>query len=254
MSYTRTAQVNDFLNVLNNWHERFVHDEVFEFLPKLNAVRDVGATHSATDLTALLIANSQYEVLGTNMTSALSTDDDGGGVLFTTAGAASDSAILLPHLNTNQSCLTRTKFNTLDQIAYGVKIYTGASVADKGIWAGFKLTNTPVVATDADQAFFRWSTDHASFPTTFVATYSVGGTDYEIDTGVTVVAATHYVLEVVLDADRVPRFFIDGKLVATGTAMTTDTDLIPYTGVITRVASAKTMSIRRQVISKLHNI
>lgn len=250
MSYTRSANSNDFLNVLANWSDRLVYDEVFELLPKLNAVRAVGAAFSQADLVALIIANGQFEVLGTNMTSALATDGDGGGVLFTTAGASADSSILLPHLDTNASAWTRTKWNTLDRIAMGVKIFTGASVADKGIWAGFKLTNTPVVATDADQAFFRWSTSHADFPTTWVAVYSVGGTDYEINTGVTVVVSTHVTLEITVDADRVPHFFIDGKQVAVGTALTTNIDLIPYVGLIANTGSAKTLFIRRIIGSK----
>ena len=69
-------------------------------------------------------------------------------------------------------------------------------------WAGLKLTNTPVYATDADQAYFLYSSndDTGSLTTNgklhFV--YSVGGTDYITDLGIAVAVAPFTDLELSL--------------------------------------------------------
>lgn len=252
MSKTRTAQLNDNLGVVDTLLDKLVLVENFNQRPALNADILITSTNPTLAQMALrFAANRDFEVLGTNMTTALCTHSTGGGITLTTAGAENDQAILSVHLDATQTTWATTDFSTDDEIALATRLKTGASIAAATIWFGWKLTNTPVVATDANQAFFRYepSTNSGKFQ----AVYSVSGTDYELDTGVTVAAATEYVLEISVDDDRVPRFFINGKLVATGTALTTGIDLLPYAGVQAGAAAAKAITVRKICVAKTTN-
>ena len=89
---------------------RYYLEEWFKQLPKLNAVNIIDP--DADDASALALhvsANKDFEVLGTNMTSALSTrNSTAAGIVLTTAGADQDQAILAPHLDSNQTAWTGT--------------------------------------------------------------------------------------------------------------------------------------------------
>jgi hypothetical protein len=207
--------------------------------PSLNA--DIQNSAEATRM----IADPDFEVLGTNASSDDVTFNAEGGVTFTTDGADGDGVILLPHLDANQSAWTQVTWGSDKQVEWECFIKTGASVADVVIYAGLKLTNTNVVATDADQAFFRYE-DSGNWD----AVYSVGGTDSEDDTGVAVAASTQYHLRIVIDSDRVPRFYINEVLVVTGDALTNAIDFIPYIGVVAGAAAAKTLDVYGQAISR----
>jgi len=112
-----------------------------------------------------------------------------------------------------------------------------------------KLTNTEVVATDNDQVFVRYEDDVNSGK--FQAVWSIGGTDTTTDTGVTAAVSTRYHIQVVIDASRIARFYLNGSLVATTTALTNATDLIPYIGVAADgAAAAKSLRIHGQVIER----
>lgn len=217
---------------------RFELIERFKQPPALNAAIAVST-------------NLDWEVLGTNMTTALATQADGGGVTLTTAGASADQAILLPHLDTKQSSWTSTKWNTLDRVVFETTIKTGASIAAAIIWAGLKLTNTPVVATDDNQVMFRYEAGVASGVFQFIT--SRAGTDTTANSDVTVAAATKYHLKITIDGNRVPRFFINGVLKYTGAALTTNIDLIPYIGVQASAVAAKAITVRGVRMSKDQN-
>lgn len=245
MSKNRTAQQNDTLRIFKNEFDRITLVEKWLKTPGINA--DLASGTEATRVPR----NRDFEVLGTNGTSALATFSDGGGLTITTAGASADQMIILPHLDTKQSAWSAIKWNTNDSVAYGNKIKTGASIADTTIWVGLKLTNTSVTATDDDQVFFRYEPSTNSGKWQFI--YSVGGTDYSLDTGVTVAASTSYELEIAIDSDRVPRGYVNGDHTNTGTAMTADIDLIPYFGVQADAAAAKAITSRGCAISKEQN-
>jgi hypothetical protein len=113
------------------------------------------------------------------------------------------------------------------------------------------LTNTQVTATDNDQAFFRY--EEGVNAGEWQAVSSIGGVDTETDTNVAVAINTDYHLVVEIASDRTAKFYIDGVLVSTTTALTNAVDLIPYLGVMVQAggaAGAKTMSIRGQAISR----
>ena len=105
------------------------------------------------------LANRNFEVLGTNMTSELCTFNTSGGITMTTAGGANDQAILAPHLDTNQTSWTSTLFGTHNELEFQTSVSID-SISNSTFWVGLKLTNTPVIATDADQAFFVFDTQN----------------------------------------------------------------------------------------------
>lgn len=194
------------------------------------------------------IADPDFEVLGTNGTSALSTFYAEGGITFTTAGANNDQMILVPHLDANQTAWEQVTWGTDQETIWECIIRTAASISDMTIWAGLKLTNTSVTATDDNQAFFRYAS--ATNSGKWQAIYSIGGTDTATDTGIAVAVSTMYRLRVAIDSSRIARFYVNGQLVETSTALTDATDLKPYIGVQANTAAAKAVYIIGQAISR----
>lgn len=85
--------------------------ELFSKRPALKAVNELAGAgaDSAATLLAFAIANKDFSVIGTNMTTALCTfvpnavGSVGGGINIQTAGADADQAILLPSLTTGMT-------------------------------------------------------------------------------------------------------------------------------------------------------
>ena len=254
---------------------RYYLEEWFAQLPKLNAVNIIDP--DADDASALalhVLANKNFEVLGTNMTSALSTRNaTAAGITITTAGADQDQSILLPHLDSNQTAWTGTKWGTENQVSWECSLNTNA-IDNQKLWAGLKLTNDQLVATDANQAFFKFQTDATNSEaftdyTLLHFVHSIGGTDYISALPITVAANTNYHLKIEIDSDRKLSIFVNGQQynitstsgstggtsVTTGTtksaAMTDDIDLIPYIGIEAGAAAAEAVDIHYQCISRL---
>jgi len=249
-----TAQQSPLTGAIHVGTRRLMWREQFLRRPGINANKAVpaGDTYNTAQMQLALDKHSDWELLGTNMTSALCTFAAGGGITLTTAGAANDQAILLPHLDTDLSPFTAIKWNTLDEVGAEFDLKIGASVASATIWAGFKLTNTPVVATDNDQMFVRY--DSATNSGQWQAIGSYGGTDLTINSPVAVAASTEYKIGIRVDADRYPMFFVNERLIGKlSHALTTDTDLIPYVGVMATATGAKALTVREIALSKLKN-
>lgn len=211
--------------------------------PGLNA--DINSTTEAVRE----IADPDFEVLGTNATSGSITFNPEGGIKLTTAGADADSVIVLPHLDANQTAWTAITWGTDKETVWETMIATDASIGDVVIYAGLKLTNTGVVATDNDQVYFRYQNGVNSGK--WQGVYSIGGTDTSSDAGVTVAVSTVYHLKIAIDSSRIARLYINGALAVTTTALTTATDLIPYVGVLASgAAAAKTISLYGEAIAR----
>jgi len=209
--------------------------ERFNRLPQLNA-------------SVAVSTNLDFEILGTNA----SNDDvtfaaTVGGIQLQTDGADNDQVIVLPHLDTSQSAWTGIKWGTENQTVWEAVIRTDAITACT-IWAGLKLTNTSVVATDDDQAFFRYA---AASDTNWQCVYSIGGTDVSADSGVAVAANTNVYFRIEIDSDRKANFYINDVKVAQSTALTNDVDLIPYVGIHANAAAAKTLNLVSEKISRI---
>ena len=247
--------------------DRYYLEEFFYRRPCINA--DVQNGAEATRM----IANSDFEVLGTNMTSALATfPGTHAGIKLTTAGADNDQAIVAPHLDTNQSAWTGCKWGTENQVEWETAVTTGSEITTQSFWAGLKLTNTGVYATDANQAYFLYASDDDQGALTTNANlhfvYSVAGTDYITDLGVAVAADTCYKLKISFDSDRKVSIFVNGEqyslaltevaggpLSGKGTvkslAMTDDIDLIPYVGLQSHDGSADHIYLHYEAINRV---
>ena len=259
---------------------RYYLHEGFKQRPALNAVAtapltDADATAAANDaiIIARGIANRDFEVLGTNMTTALCTfNATAAGIVLTTAGADADQAIVAPHLDTNQTAWQVTEWGTENQVEWECSLNTNA-IDNQKLWAGLKLTNDQLVATDANQAFFKFQTDATNSEaftdfTLLHFVYSVADTDYISALPITVAANTIYHLKISIDSDRKAAIFVDGvqynvtttsgstggTAVTTGTtktaALTDNIDLIPYIGIEAGAAAAEAVDVHYQAISR----
>lgn len=197
-----------------------------------------------------MIADPNFELLGTNASSDDSTFYAEGGLEFTTDGADNDQVIILPHLDANQSAWTQVTWGTDKEIAWECDLSTGGNIGNAIIWAGLKLTNTPTVATDNDQVFFRYQNGVSGGA--WVAHNSIGGTDDSDVSSTTVAINTRYHLKIVVNSSRQAVFFINGAQVGVTAALTDATDLIPYIGVqASGAAEAKTIRVYGQSISRV---
>jgi hypothetical protein len=215
------------------------------------------------------------------MTTALCTfNSTAAGIILTTAGADQDQAIVLPHLDTNQTIWSGTKWGTENQVEWECSINTNA-IDNQKVWAGLKLTNDQLVATDANQAFFKFQTDATNSEaftdfTKWHFVHSIGGTDYISQLPITVAANTNYHFRIKFDSDRKMEIFVNGiqynitdtsgstggtavtetaqqqdpKGLHKSTAMTDDIDLIPYIGIEAGAAAAEAVDVHYESISR----
>ncbi len=212
-------------------------------IPSINA--DILSATEATNITA----DRNFEILGTNATTDDALINAEGGITMSTSGADGDSCILVPHIDANQSAWKLVTWGTDKEVEWECFIKTGV-ITNAILWAGLKLTNTPVVATDADQVFFRYENDINSGK--WQAVSSIADVDDAADAGVAaVVTLTQYHLKITVDDQRIARMYINDVLVKT-TAALTSADLIPYIGVENDGTGAvKTVDIYGQAISRV---
>ena len=239
---------------------RVYFEEWFLQRPGLNANIDQVST-----VEVQRALNRNWEALGTNMTTALCTfASTSGGVLATTAGADQDQAILTPHLDTAATAWAGTLWGTENSVHFETSIMLPA-LDNQKVWAGLKLTNDQLVATDANQVFFKYQTDATNSEafTDFAKwhfVHSIGGTDYISQLPITVAINTPYHLKITIDSDRKASIFVNGvqynvtttsgstggTAVTTGTtpstALTDDIDLIPYVGIEAGAAAAEAVN------------
>lgn len=139
----------------------------------------------------------------------------GGMYLFTSADSANDQVILHPNPSNGHNALNSGVLKTGSRLEFQTSVIFPSIATNFSFFAGLKLTATPLIATDADQAMFCFgqaSPLNASLPSTtnFVFAYSVGGTDYMTNLGLPVVADREYHLKFVMDKNRKIKVFING--------------------------------------------
>ena len=239
---------------------RYYLDEWFLQRPGINANIDQVST-----VEVQRALNRNWEALGTNMTTALATfATTSAGILATTAGADQDQAILTPHLDTAATAWAGTKWGTENETHFETSVMLPA-LDNQKVWAGLKLTNDQLVATDDDQVYFKFQTDATNSEaftdfTTWHFVHSIGGTDYISQIPVTVAANTPYHLKITIDSDRKASIFVNGEqynvtttsgstggtAVTKGTtpsaALTDDVDLIPYVGIEAGAGAAEAVN------------
>ena len=280
---TTTGEISDnsSTSISTRDTRRYYLSEYFKKRPALNAVlntafSDADATAAANTAIRLAekVANKDFEILGTNMTTALVTfDSDRAGLVITTAGADQDQAIIAPHLDTNQTAWQTIKWGTENEVEWECALSTNA-IDNQKLWAGLKLTNDQLIATDANQAFFKFQTDATNSEafddyTLLHFVHSIGGTDYISALPITVAANTLYRLKITIDSNRKASIFVNGiqynvtttsgstggTAVTKGTtptaALTDDIDLIPYIGIEAGAAAAEALDVHYQAISRV---
>lgn len=226
--------------------------ERFEQRPALAAAIDpsTAADPSQAEIDAIFGANKNFEVAGTNMTSALVTySGDQGGVILTTAGADNDQAILQPRTNPANVTRWNAGFDSRQGLRWGTSFQV-SSIAAILIKVGLALTNALDVSTDDDQIGLFFETDSADV--NFAVIKSIAGTDSEDDSGIAVAADTEY--RVIFDIDRtgVCRTFINDVLVDTSAALTDVATLKPFIGIQALGAAAKAIRVRFEAVSMDH--
>ena len=194
------------------------------------------------------IADPDFELLGLNAVSTTSAYYAESGIVLTTTAGATDAVILLPHLDTSQTPWANITWGTDQETEWECLIGTDATITNEVLYAGLKLTNTDVTATDADQVFFRFTDGTAGG--SWQANSSIANVDTETDSGVDVAASTNYHLKITIDSSRIARMYIDGVLVSTTAALTTAVDLIPYIGILNESAAAHAIRVYGQSISR----
>jgi len=233
--------------------ERLLHPKWFTYFdrllrrPLLNATIDQVAT-----VEEARAAHPDLELdTGVNSADAGVVHLEGGGMTLTTAGAAGDNQIIQAHTDAITSGLSICNWDSANQPLFMANLVMNATITNQTIWAGFKLTNTPVTATDADQFFFRYQDTINGGE--WQAVTSVAGVDDAHDTNTPVVASTVVRLLIVVDSDRIPRFFINGRLVETGGALTALNTFDFFIGVQAgAAAAASSMHIRNFMVSQLY--
>ena len=235
--------------------KRYQLEEWFKRIPAVNG--DIS-----------LVYNLDFEILGTNhSTGDVAFSTIHGGVKAETDGTDNDAIIILPHLDSNQTGWTGSRWQTQNELIWEGAITTDSSVANYAFWAGLKTTNVPAYATDNDQAYFLFCTDddHGALTTNanlhFIYSSDVSGgvVDYITNLGIAVAVDTTYRLKIQISSDRTVSVFVNGvqygltsATTAGGVTESTSTtkslalktgiSLIPYIGV-QQHAGSKTASL-----------
>ena len=196
---------------------RYYLEEYFYKRPGLNALID------DTDTEASYVpTNKHFELVGTN---AANTNCDWGGayagIKLTTAGTDNDQIIVAPHLDAKRdsqadSAWSGILWGTENQVTWECCVTFGTNMkSDAAFWAGLKLTNTSVIATDADQAYFFLASNddlgeiYANGNLHFA--YSIGDAQYVTDLGISPTVLTQtYRLKISINADRKIAVYING--------------------------------------------
>lgn len=265
VSISGANNVNHSIRQVN----RYYLDEYFLQRPGINANMDQVST-----VEVQRALNRNFEVIGTNATTALCTFvGTRGGIELKTAGADQDQTILLPHLDTGATAWTGCTWGTENSVEWECSISTNA-IDNQKVWAGLKLTNDQLIVTDANQAYFKFQTDATNSEaftdfTKLHFIHSVGNTDYISQLPITVAAATTYHLKIIIDASRKASIFVDGvqydvtttagstggTVVAAGTtptaALTNDIDFIPYIGIEAGAAAAEGLDVHYMCMNRL---
>jgi len=194
--------------------------------------------------------SKDFELLGTGAVTTCSTySTTDAAMLLTTETSDNDQCILLPHLDSEQTPWSEILWGTENQVIWEGAIKTPASVDNLLLWAGLKLTNTPTIATDEDQVFFRYSTEDSD--TRWIVESSIDGTDTATDSGVTVEAETIYRFKIEIDSSRKAHCYINDVLVYVTAALTNDVDFIPYIGIQNLDTGARILSVYYEKISRI---
>ncbi len=168
----------------------------------------------------------------------------------TLTSAYSAAATTFTYAQTIGDLSTATATGTATEVALN------PSLTKTCIWAGFKKTNDPVIATDDDQCYVLIDTCLSATSIGSVSQYwqlitSRAGTDTItiLNNVPPPVMGQTYRIQIEIDANRIPSLYIDGEKIELGTgkaALTSHIDFIPYVGVMASgiVPAAKAITLQ----------
>ncbi len=245
-------QAQQYVDRNLDWDNRFI----LTWLGNKSMGIDADATNASEAVRD--IVGQEFEILGTNATSAdVALDTVSGGITLSTHGAANDSTILLPHLTAGMSAWTKVLWNTAKSLVWEAVIKSSSTVALQQWWNGLKLTNVPLATTDADSVFFAYSSAVNGGAWQFL--YSIGGTLTTVNVASKVVAAvaasTVYKLRIEVYSDRTFMGFINDVpvMLSPGPALTNLSTFIPYNGILALTSAVvRSLTVKRQMISQLY--
>ena len=243
---------------------------------------DLGAATVQVKVISRNLSNPHFEITGTSASpDDVTFSETYGGLKLQTDGSDNNQVIIGVHsgdaLVTDDIPATQTawrgvRWGTENLVEWECAITTGATITDYAFWAGLKLTNTGVYATDADQAYFVFATDDDMGALTTNANlhfvYSLGTSDYITNLGVAVEASTTYRLRIKIDGDRKVSVFVNdiqygltsattagGVVESTATTLSStlddDTNLLPYVGVQSLGGAARDLRLHYEKISRV---
>ena len=255
---------------------RYFLETYFPKRPGLNANLDQVYT-----IEVARALSDEFEVVGANMTSALTTfSATYGGIKIQTGTTDNDQTSVTPHLD-NAGTGETDSITAWAGVQWGSEnqtewscCFTSDTITTVSYHAGLKLTNDPTIATDANQAYFLFATDDdlgtLATNANLHFVYSIGNADYLTDLGIAVAADTTYHLKIKFDSDRkisayvngdqynlnttatVAEVTVPGKGTTTSAAMTDNIDFIPYIGLRCHAGSAaRAIRIHHQSISRI---
>lgn len=267
------------LNGVKDSRRQFLNEV---FLQRVVTNSDVGENDANKDFE---LVNTGGNSPQTNTSCKFPKNGVGTGIVIQTYNATGDNIVVAPHLDTSgageeQSQWSGIKFGTDNEVEWecSISIPTNDNQPAKH-WAGLKLTNVSLIATDSTQAYFKYQTSATNGETFsdfeklhFV--YSVSGTDYVSQLPINLNKAGSasdpngpYHLRIKIDAARKISIFVNGiqynvttTAGTSGTAVTSGTgtslaladnvNLIPYIGCETEQATNVSLGIQYQSISK----
>ncbi len=205
--------------------DRIVLEKVFGGRGKPGINADILNTSEAVRM----VADRDFEVLGTGGSSDDVTLNAEGGVLLTTDGTDGNGVILLPHLDASQTGWTGFTWGSDQEVEYEAWIKMGAAVTTRIVWVGLKLTNTDVIVTDDDSAYIRYEDGVNSG--NWQSNVSVGNSDNTVDTGIVGVANQFMHVRIMFDAAEVCHMYVNGREIQAVSFAGNTADFIPYIAV-----------------------
>lgn len=188
-----------------------------------------------------------FEGLGTSaLTVTFATD---GGALYATDATDGEGIFIVPQLGSTFNPWDVVTWGTDDEVEWECTFKAG-DIDSTIYWLGLKLTNTDVVATDADQAYFRCESDVSS--QAIVAQGSVNDTDHAHVSDNILIASEIYTVKVKFDKEEVCHMYINGREVFSRSFKGNTVNLKPYIGVEADGASdAAELTVYGQKISRI---
>lgn len=211
---------------------RYYLEETFNQRPQLNA-------------SVAFTTNLDFEIIGTSATDInVIFAANFGGISLDTTIAAGDQNVVQPHLDPILSSWTGVNWDTAQSLEWECALQP-VHDTDVIYWAGLKLTFDQAPLTDAFQAYFR-SVDGGNWFTEV----AIAGANTSTDTGIAATAGGTFRFAILIDSSRVARMYINEVLVTTTGALDS-TNLIPYVGVETSTAAARTVNLAYEKISRI---